>query len=355
MTNDQFQMTDGGVALRRDLCNVPKALIHLTFVIGSLIFCLLNQSFGQTAFDPLNLAVGTRALGMGGACAAVADDGNTLFNNPAALGEIDKVKLTSLSATLQGDVNCTVLGGILPFGDRFAVGAGYAGAFVTGIELRDSYGAPLGRGDYGSSVLVLAAGQKLSDRSSLGLKLKYYFSDGTGAASGNGRGWNLSLGILQSGWNWLKLGLVGENILGNNRISYSNGSGEPLPLTVKSGLKVYLMGGGFDSAFVSPLEVNLVADADYYPQGSSPLVLHEGIEVAPVRFLALRAGLDGGNPTAGLSFRCAGLGFHYAYHTYGDFSGSAVNYFSLSYDEGGFPTEPEVPDVYLAEGSETCE
>jgi hypothetical protein len=121
-----------------------------------------------------------------------------------------------------------------------------------------------------------------------------------------------------------------------------------LPITVKTGLKAYLLGSGFDSAFVSSLEVNLVADADLFPQGAQPTALHAGIEVTPVRFLTVRAGLDGSNPTAGLSFRYAGLGFHYAYHPYGDFSGSAVSYFSLSYDEGGFPQEPEIPDTYLA-------
>ena len=313
-----------------------------------IVILLATQSFAQTAFDPLTLAVGARALGMGGAFVAVADDGNTLFTNPAGLGEIDKMKFTSLSATLLDDVNYTVLGGILPFGDRFSVGVGYAGSFVTGIELRDGFGNLLSRSNYSNSAAILAVGQKLSDRFSLGLALKYYFSDGNVATSGNGRGWNLDLGVLQSGWSWLKFGVVGQNLLTSSRIDYQNGAGEPLPLTVKAGVKVNLLGGSFDSAFVSPLEMNLVADADYFPQGSAPLALHEGIEVSPVRFLTFRAGLDGNNLTAGLSFRFAGLGFHYAYHPYGDFSGSAANYFSLSYDEGGFPQEEEIPDVYLA-------
>jgi hypothetical protein len=286
---------------------------------------------------------------MGGAFAAVADDGNALFNNPAALGEIDKVELTSLSATILDDVHCTVLGGILPFGDRFSVGLGYVGASVTGIELRNNYGGLLSRGDYSNNAVVLAVGRKFSDRSSLGLNLKYYFSDGTEATGGSGRGWNLDLGILQSSWSWLKLGLVGRNLLGSNsRINYFNGASESLPITVKTGLKAYLLGSGYDSAFVSSLEVNLVADADLFPQGSQPTALHAGIEVSPVRALAVRAGLDGNNPTAGISFRIAGLGFHYAYHPYGDFSGNSVNYFSLTYDEAGFPAEPEVPDTYLA-------
>jgi hypothetical protein len=319
------------------------------FTFYFLLFTLYSASFATTTFDPLSLAVGARALGMGGACVAVADDGNALFNNPAALGEIDKVKLTSMSATLLDDVNYTVLGGILPFGDKFSVGVGYAGSFVSGIELRNGQGTLLSRSNYSNSSAIFAVGKKLSDQFSLGLALKYYFSEGTAMTAGNGQGWNLDLGVLQSGWNWLKFGVVGQNLLSASQINYQNGASEPLPLTIKTGTKLYLLGNGFDSAFASPLEVSLAADADYFPQGSSPLTLHEGIEVSPVRSLTLRAGLDSNSLTAGLSFRFAGLGFHYAYHPYGDFADNSVNYFSLSYDEGGFPPEPGIPDTYLAQ------
>jgi len=313
-----------------------------------LVILLATRVCAETTFDPLSLAIGARALGMGGACTAVADDAGALFNNPAALGEIDKVKVTSTSANLLDEVNCVVLGGVLPFGDRFAAGLGYAGAYVTGIELRDANGTLLSRSNYGSSALVLALGQKLSERTSVGLSLKYFYSNGSEIVDSNGRGWNLDLGLLQSGWNWLKFGVVGQNLLVGNRIAYAGGAEEPLPLTVKAGLRCYLLGNGYDSAFAAPLEISLAADADSYPQSSRPADYHGGIEISPASSFTLRAGLDGSNPTAGLSLRFAGLGFHYAYHPNADFAGGAVNYFSLSYDEAGFPREPEVPDVYLA-------
>lgn len=341
-------MTNAGAPPAHHFINIAKRYIHWILVIGHLSFSMLGIAVAQSAFDPLALAVGARALGMGGACTAVADEGGALFHNPAALGEIDKVKLTSTSATLLEEVQCTVLGGVLPFGDRFAVGLGYAGGSVSGLETRDNNGVLLSRGLYTNGALVLSVGQKLSDRSSLGLNLKYYFSDGSETSSGNGRGWNLDLGILQSGWNWLKLGIVGQNLLNTSRINYANGASEPLPLAVRTGIRVYLTGSGYDSAFVSPLETSLVADADSYPQGARPTAYHAGVEVSPLPAFTLRTGFNGSNATAGISFRYAGLGFHYAYHPYGDFSGSTVNYFSLSYDESGFPLEPEVPDTSLA-------
>ncbi|MDD5594607.1 MAG: hypothetical protein PHG97_07720 [Candidatus Margulisbacteria bacterium] len=314
-----------------------------------IVVLLASQSFAQTAFDPLSIAIGARPLGMGGAFVAVADDGNTLFNNPAGLGEIDSVKFTSMSGALLEDVNYTVLGGILPFGNQFSLGAGYAGAFVSGLEIRDARGNLGGSANYGNSTAFIALGKKLNDRSSLGLSLKYYFASASERSSGNG--WNIDAGLLQSGWNWLKLGLVGRNLIGTSRINYQNGQSEPLPFSIRAGTKIYLLGNGFDAAIGSPWETNLVADADFFPQGSTPMSLHTGLEFSPSPFLAVRAGVDRSNLTGGLSLKIAGFGFHYAYHPYGDFDGSAANYFSITYDERGFPPEPPAPDTYIAKYS----
>jgi hypothetical protein len=349
MTNDQLKMTNEGVRQRRTLFfNVPKALVHLTFVIGHLSFCLLSLSSAQTAFDPMSVAIGARPLGFGGAFVAVADDGNTLFNNPAGLGEIDKMKFTSMSGTLLEDVNYTALGAIFPFGDKFSVGAGYAGAFTSGITLRDAHNNVTGTANYGNSVLFLAVGKKLTEKLSLGLTLKSFSADGAGSPSDAGHGLNLDLGLLQSGWNWLKFGLVGQNLLGGSRLNYLNGESETLPLTVKAGIKIALTGSRFDSAIFAPLETTLVADADLFPSAPTPAILRGGIEVVPVPFLALRAGFDQNNLCGGISLKVAGVGFHYAYHPYSDPAGASASYFSLTYDEQDFPREEEVPDVYLA-------
>jgi hypothetical protein len=321
-----------------------QPLIFALLILLATQQLLGSQSFAETAFDPLSVGIGARALGMGGAYVAVAEDGDALFNNPAGLGEIDSLKLTSMAGNILEDVNYTVLGAVTPLGEKSAVGLGYAGSFVTGIELRDNYGILSRKANYGDSVIFASFGRKLTEKLSLGIGLKYYFTDGTEIDSGDGKGLNLDFGILQKGWDWLSLGLVGQNLLSSGRMNYQNEESEALPLKLKAGAKIYLMGSGFGAAVVSPLELILAFDTHFLLQETRSMTLHGGLEFSPNPFLTFRGGVDQTDPTAGLSIRFAGIGFHYAYQPnncwepYGQ-------YFSITIDERGWPTEE---DVYLA-------
>ena len=257
---------------------------------------------------------------MGGAYAAVAADGDTIFNNPAGLGEIDHFKLTSMSGNLLEDVNYVVLGGVYPLGNRSAVGVGYAGAFVSGIELRDANGLLSRKAGYGSSALLLGFGKKLTEKTSLGINLKYYAADGTEIDAGDEQSWNVDIGLLQKGLAPLSLALVAQNFS-----------------VIKAGAVL---------AVVSPAELNLAFDARLNLRGTKTLTAHGGVEFSPHPSLTLRAGRDENNLTAGLSLKLAGAAFHYAYHPDGGPAGSVGHYFSINLDERGWPPEGQ-PDTFL--------
>jgi hypothetical protein len=312
-----------------------------------ILFLLASRCFAQTSFDPLTIGIGARALGMGGAYVAVAEDGDAIFNNPAGLGEIDTLKLTSTAGNVLEDVKYTIIGGVYPLGNKSALGVGYAGAFVSGIDIRDHYGRLSSRANYGDNAILLSYGRKLSERTSLGANLKYYFADGTEIDSGDGKGWNADIGILQRGLDWLDLGLVAQNLLSSSKINYVNAGAEDLPMKIKAGAKIYLLGSGFKTAFVAPVELNLALDAHFDLQKAKALTTRCGFEFTPHPFFVLRAGYDQNDLTAGLSLKLAGIGFHYAYHPYGEFSENAAHYFSITLEERGWP--PEGPsDAYLA-------
>jgi hypothetical protein len=289
-----------------------------------IIACLLATQCGA-AFDPLTLGIGARSLGAGGANTATVCGADTVFANPAGLGEIDDVELTSMAGTLMEDVNYSVLGGVYPLGRRGALGFGYSRAFVAGIELRDANRSLTGSANFGDSVLLGSFGKKLNEEWSVGLSLKYYMSKGSEITAGDRNRGNLDIGVLQHGSGCLSWGAVIQNLLSSD-----------LPRTFKAGAKMVLPG---------PL--TLIYDAGYALDAVKPLNQQLGVELSPNDLLTLRCGSDANRLTAGLSFRYAGLGFHYAYHAFDGFDGNYANFFSLSYDEKGWPSE--VPsDAYLA-------
>ncbi|HED09617.1 MAG TPA: hypothetical protein ENJ10_02930 [Caldithrix abyssi] len=75
-------------------------------IIGILLTALMMAN-GQSATEALNLTsypdgIGARAMGMGNAYSAVADDYSALYWNPAGLGQLKK---TSFSVVLSHDIN----------------------------------------------------------------------------------------------------------------------------------------------------------------------------------------------------------------------------------------------------------
>jgi hypothetical protein len=317
--------------------------------IWTLVFILIlgfcHSAFAQTTFDPLSVGVGARALGMGKAYVAVAEDGDTIFTNPAGLGEIDAFQFTTMSGTILEEVNYTVFGGVYPIGNKGAIGIGYASAGIGGIELRDGAGTLIKKTSFENRVIFLSYGRKVTDRFSLGLNIKLYNQNAQGDSTGNGSGTNLDIAFLQRDVGWLSFGAVGQNILSSSKIQYKNGEAEDLPRILKVGAKMYVLGEKFRAAQLSPIELSVVVDADLGLQSSQPTSTHIGAELSPSPFITFRTGIEDKTGTFGLSLRYEGLGFHYAFHPYGNIS-DKTHFFSLSFDERGWPPEGN-PDTFF--------
>jgi hypothetical protein len=90
-------------------------LIRITLLAITIALCAALPSYGAVQFDALNgsdlgMGVGARAIGMGGAFVAIADDPSATFWNPAGLTDL-KGSQFFLSADLPHDFSaCTVIG-----------------------------------------------------------------------------------------------------------------------------------------------------------------------------------------------------------------------------------------------------
>lgn len=328
---------------------MKRSFLLFTFLVFG--FGIFDLGFSLTTYDPTAISVGARALGMGRACIAMAENADTLFYNPAGLGEIDSFQFTSMSAKLLEEVNYTVLGGIYPLGEKSAIGFGIASAFVQDISLRDKNNTYLSKADYRNSVLICSLGKKFSDTYSMGLNIKYFVQDASENNNGDGNGFNLDIGLLQKGIGPFSLGLVLSNVSGQSTLTYNNGGKETLPQTLKIGTRAYLLGQRFGAAKMAQMEVFMNIDAQVDLQHSNTTATHYGLEMSPVSFLTLRAGIDQDtqtNYTSGLTLSLAGLSFNYAYHPYTQLSENASHYFSICFDERGWPSEDH-PDVFIGQ------
>lgn len=329
----------------------------------SYLFCMLfwlsllnfNAS-AQTVSDPLSVGVGARALSLGRSAVAVSDDCDIVFNNPAALGNVDEFRFTSMSGKLMDDVTYISMGGIFPLGGQSAISFGYAHAGINDIEIRNYRGTLSRWANFGNGVFIAGWGKTLYENIRFGMNLKYYMIDSTEIEEGNGSGWNLDLGFQQKGPDWLTLGVAIQNPIDCSPMIFQNGDREKLPTKFRLGSVMYIAGRHFDSAFYAPYELKTTLELDWGTQPSNPLNFHGGVEFSPVIPLSLRFGIEqvpaAGeiryHACAGVGLQVAGIGFNYAYFQPDQLPGnaSASHFFSMTFNERGWPPEPS-PDIFI--------
>ncbi len=313
-----------------------------------ITYCLLLTASAAFADgylnDPMSIGVGARALGMGKAYVGMAEDGDTVFMNPAGLARIAAPRLSSMYSSLMGDVSYMVIGGAYPYGDKASIGAGYIGSSVAEIPLTDATGTPLGSGRWGNNVMFLSYGTYLSqfglklDRDVLvGGSLKYYSvgGDGAGVSDAAGSGYDVDLAALYPVSESVMIGVNAQNILPasmGGKITKSSGQIDTLPATLKVGTKINVMGPEAAIYGNSTRKLYALADYDTFLNNSARSgELHLGAEFWPTNNLALRVGSDNNSLTAGVGVKVSGVSFDYAYHPYNGLGENTTHYFSIGY------------------------
>ena len=323
-----------------------KKLTALTLIVlSSLVLSSVAFADGYLN-DPMAIGVGARALGMGKAYVAMAEDGDTIFMNPAGLGRITNPKLTSMYS--RSWAMSITSSSAAPSRTAKSRPSAWACQFpVADIPLTDSTGAPLGSGGWGNNVVFVSYGTYLNalpvlslnlDRDVLvGGSLKYFSvgGDGSGVSDASGTGMDIDLGALYPITDYMMVGVNAMNILPASlgaKITKSTGQADSIPSTIKVGTKVTLIGQeGTALAAHDTRRLYGNLDYDFSPTGARPGAVHAGVEFWPTGNLALRAGLDDKDPTAGVGIRVAGLEFDYAYHPYSGISENTTQYFSIGY------------------------
>jgi hypothetical protein len=105
-----------------------RNLIKIIYVICFSFFVLSISAFGAEKYagEFLSLGAGARALGMGGSFVAVADDATATYWNPAGLGGLERTELTFMHTGIYGLDKYDFLNCVQPFGKAGTFGVSWA-------------------------------------------------------------------------------------------------------------------------------------------------------------------------------------------------------------------------------------
>lgn len=240
-----------------------------TLKLAALLVLASQPSWAAETASFLNIGVGARALGMGGAYTALADDANALYWNPAGLSKLEKREFTASHAELFESTRLDFLAYAHPTSQgTFAAGLTYLSQGK--IEGRDSLGRPTAGYDASDAAVTASYARKL-DLAELGASVKYVRSH-IGSAEAQSVAVDVGAKRALGG---LTLGAALRNL--GPGLKYDNERND-LPLRLAVGA-VYKFAGGHAAA----------AEAVNGPRGAGTDVSFGG-EYQALKNLYLRAG-----------------------------------------------------------------
>lgn len=340
---------------------ISLIIIILTFVICNLSFPVWGDA---QAPDATQVSIGARILGMGRAYIGLADDVGSIYANPAGLGNLTNWQISSMSGNFMEDFSYINLSGGYPTNlgvigvglTSSTIAGGYSTKIVPGTEADPVYEIDPTQPSisYFNNLLILSYGNKvpmLPFNALFGASVKIYSAglSGDGITNGNASGNEIDAGILAKPLKWLTLGSYFQNLLPasmGGKLTYASGHSETFPHVWQNGASVKILGEENSLLKLGGQDLKFLFDLDYWPtQKNMPIIYHTGFEWFPVKFVALRAGIDQdvagdgtgtslapvSNLTLGTGLKFSGFSFDYAYHQYVGAPDVTNNFFSLSY------------------------
>lgn len=314
--------------------------------LGLASIFLASASIESAAADKyagefLKLGVGARALGMGGAFVAIADDASAAFWNPAGIGRLEDAELLFMHAEqFDSQVNHDYIGFVQPLGSRSgsSVGLGLIRMSVDDILVtKDAYEDvnDNGQWDPGEPILterfksdsdteyglLLSYARPVADRFSLGGNFKLLRQ---GLLDNTSFGIGVDLGVLYDLRENVTLGMRIADAT-TTRISWDTGHRESIAPTVALGAQWTQSLDAIRGSVTAAGDLTRSFDGrDEASQIGGGSDLQGGLEYWYDQKVAARVGSDAGRFTAGAGLRIDGI-----------LQGLGVDYAFLAHDELG--------------------
>lgn len=277
---------------------MKRALLVLAICIFATTGLALDDGGGRSVFAT---GAGNRALGLGGAFCAVADDASAAIWNPGGLGWLERRQFQATQTTLFGlGFNEQYAALVLPDHRWGTTSLTFRRFGVDGIENRDPRGVLLGDDLQDSEAEVaLGFGRTVGSGIALGGTVKMQRQSLAGYSDS---GYGIDLGVVAHPLPGLSLGAMARNLV-EPKIRLDLDA-VPDPTGLRTGAAYQRAVGG---------SLVLLASVDLEKTRNMDSRLHAGLQAELSGLLALRAGSAAGDLTAGASVAWHGLGVDYQF------------------------------------------
>ena len=268
---------------------INKHFILPVIILGLLMtaFVYAEEGKGGYAGAFLQIGVGTRALGMGGAFTAIADDGTAIYWNPAGLSQLDEKEVVGMYSFLSLDRHHNFVSFSYPAEDVGTFSLSWLNFGVSKIDGRDQSGNPTGDFSDNEMAFQLAYGRKFTSMISIGLGYKYLNHS---LADYKAHGFGFDIGVMINATDMIAVGFAIQDIGSKLKWDTESDHEDEIPMTMRGG------------AAISPPTLPLKLAIDLEKNTEQDAEIHFGAEYQLMDIIGLRAGYH--------EEICAGVSFH---------------------------------------------
>jgi len=298
------------------------SLIIISLINTSMLFA--GEESGGYAGSFLQWGVGARAIAMGKAFTAIANDGSAIYWNPAGLAQISTREFSAMHALIFEDRAQNFIEFTYPI-SPFSISAGWMRFGVNDIQERSPNGELLGKFDDSENLFLLGSGYQLLSKPTfkldVGLTAKYFYHS---LHEYHASGYGIDLGVLSyfhlTGLvERIGIGAAVQNLGAKLKWNTESNHEDNIPTAFRLGAAVH----------IKPIPFKIAMDIE--KNENQDLRIHAGAEYW-IRMLALRAGLNHENFTggAGLVLKLGSVGFVLDYAlTTDEIANNPLHFFSL--------------------------
>jgi len=302
------------------------------FVAAFLTIIISASAFAVSYTEDISkIGCGASTMGMGKAAVASVNDSNSMFINPAGLGFVNKLEITSMYASLfEGDLNYSLLGA------STSTNYGNIGFAIisTGVnQIPSPTSTTVSYFDYYDRLYSVSYAPKAplaigDSKLYTGVTAKVFSKGFSDPVCQSGSGFNADLGAMLALKNGTTIGVNLQNVL-PSQVIWTTGAKDDITSIAKVGISRRFL--------QDKLILDIDADIPLFRNVATPL--HIGSEYKVNNFLSLRAGMDQSlsastgihsNFTAGAGLNIKNIRVDYAYHTYTDGASFGSHFVSIT-------------------------